>query len=104
VRLRSIALLLCLFSSLNAFATPRHRHNHRSSFRSYSTRSTGHGRYRRSTTAKNHFKREHPCRPMGIPTAAVPDLSSITSIRLNVGERMHVQYAVADDSGWESEG
>jgi hypothetical protein len=35
VRFRSIALLLCLLSSLNAFATPRHRHSHRSSFRSY---------------------------------------------------------------------
>ena len=61
MRSRTIALLLCLFSSLNAFATPRHRHSHRSSLRSYSTRTTGHGRYRRSTAAKNNFKREHPC-------------------------------------------
>jgi 5-methylcytosine-specific restriction endonuclease McrA len=72
VRFRSIALLLCLFSSLNAFATPRHRHNHRSSFRSYSTRSTGHGRYRRSTTAKNHFKREHPCPSNGNSYGSCP--------------------------------
>ena len=59
VRFRSIALLLCLLSSLNVFATPRHSQSHRS-FRSYSTGSTHHGRYRRSTTAKNNFKREHP--------------------------------------------
>jgi hypothetical protein len=63
VRFRSLALLLCLLSSLNAFATPRHSHSHRSSFRSYSTRSTGRGRYSRSTTAKNYFKREHLARP-----------------------------------------
>ena len=72
MRFRSIALLLCLFSSLNAFATPRHGHNHRSSFRSYSTRSTGHGRYRRSTTAKNHFKREHPCPSNGNSYGSCP--------------------------------
>jgi hypothetical protein len=60
VRFRSTALLLCLVSSLHAFAIPRHSHSHRSSFRSYSTGSTRHGRYRRSTTAKNNFKREHP--------------------------------------------
>jgi 5-methylcytosine-specific restriction endonuclease McrA len=72
VRFRSIALLLCLLSSLNAFATPRHRHSHRSSFRSYSTRSTHHGRYRRSTTAKNNFKREHPCPSNGRSSGSCP--------------------------------
>ena len=29
-------------------------------------------------------------RPMGIPTAAVPDTSSITSIRSNAVEQMHL--------------
>ena len=72
VRFRSIAILLCILSSLNAFATPRHSHSHRSSFRSYSTRSTRHGRYRRSTTAKNNFKREHPCPSTGRPSGSCP--------------------------------
>ena len=68
---RSIALLLCLLSSLNVFATPRHSHSHRS-FRSYSTGSTHHGRYRRSTTAKNNFKREHPCPATGRSSGSCP--------------------------------
>jgi hypothetical protein len=72
VRFRSIALLLCLLSSLNAFATPRHSHSHRSSFRTYSARSTRHGRYRRSTTAKNNFKREHPCPSNGRSSGNCP--------------------------------
>jgi hypothetical protein len=72
VRFKSIALLLYLLSSFNAFASPRHRHNHRSSFHSYNTRSTGHGRYTRSTTAKNHFKREHPCPSNGNSYGSCP--------------------------------
>jgi 5-methylcytosine-specific restriction endonuclease McrA len=71
MRFRSIALLLCLLSSFNAFATPRHSHSHRSSFRSYSTRSRQ-GRYRRSTTAKNNFKREHPCPSNGRSSGSCP--------------------------------
>jgi hypothetical protein len=67
-RLRSCSA----YSLLNAFATPRHRHHHRSSFRSYSTRSTHHGRYRRSTTAKNNFKREHPCPSNGRSSGSCP--------------------------------
>jgi hypothetical protein len=69
---RSIALLLCLLSSLNTFATSRHSYRHRSSFRSYSTRSTHHGRYRRSTAAKNNFKREHPCPATGRSSGSCP--------------------------------
>jgi hypothetical protein len=73
VRFRSIALLLCLLSSFNDFATPRHSHSHRSSFRSYSARSTHHGRYRRSATAKNNnFKREHPCPSNGRASGSCP--------------------------------
>jgi 5-methylcytosine-specific restriction endonuclease McrA len=72
VRFRSIALLLCLLSSLNAFAAPRHSHSPRSSFRPYSTRSTHRGRYRRSTTAKNNFKREHPCPATGRSSGSCP--------------------------------
>jgi hypothetical protein len=68
---RSIALLLCLLSSLNVFATPRHSQSHRS-FRPYSTGSTHHGRYRRSTTAKNNFKREHPCPATGKSSGSCP--------------------------------
>jgi hypothetical protein len=71
VRFRSIALLLCLLSSFNAFATPRRSHSHRSSFRSYRTRSR-HGRYRHSTTAKNNFKREHPCPSNGRSSGSCP--------------------------------
>jgi 5-methylcytosine-specific restriction endonuclease McrA len=68
---RSIALLLCLLFSLNVFATPRHSHGHRT-FGSYSSRSTHHGRYRRSTTAKNNFKREHPCPATGRSIGSCP--------------------------------
>jgi hypothetical protein len=67
-----IALPLCLLSSLNAFATPRHSHSHRASFRSYSTRSTRHGRSKHSTTAKNNFKREHPCPATGRSSGSCP--------------------------------
>jgi hypothetical protein len=72
VGFRSITLLLCLLSSLNAFATRRHSHSHRSSFRFYSTRSTRQGRYKRSTTAKNNFKREHPCPATGKSSGSCP--------------------------------
>jgi hypothetical protein len=72
VRFRTIAPLLSLLSPFNAFATPRHSHNHRSSYCSYSTRSPHHGRYKRSTTAKNDFKRQHPCPSTGGSSGSCP--------------------------------
>jgi hypothetical protein len=83
-RFRSIALLLCLLSSFNAFAIPRHRHRHRSSFRSYSTRSTHHDRLTGAarllrTTSSVSIR----VRLTTDPAAAVPDTSSITPIRWN---------------------
>lgn len=69
-RLRIQAIvLLCCFVPLPSFAG--HHHNHRS-YRSYRTRSHHHGRYHRSTAAKNDFKREHPCPATGRPSGSCP--------------------------------
>jgi hypothetical protein len=50
-------LLLCLLAPVTSFAS--HRSGHYSQ-RSYVTRSRNQGRYKRSTAAKNAFKRDHP--------------------------------------------
>jgi hypothetical protein len=42
------------------------------SHRSYSTRSGHHGRYKRSTAAKNEFKRQHPCPATGRSSGSCP--------------------------------
>jgi hypothetical protein len=64
LRLRNSALLLlcCLCAPLNSLAGHGTAHH---SYRSYGTRSHHHGRYKRSTAAKNEFKREHPCPATG---------------------------------------
>ena len=70
--LRNSALLLlicCLCVPLNSFANHGGGHH---SYRSYRTRSHRHSRYKRSTAAKNEFKREHPCPATGLSTGRCP--------------------------------
>jgi hypothetical protein len=69
MRFASVLILLCLLSPLDAFAS--RGHNHRSSLRSYGPHAS-HGRYRRSTKAKNQFKRMHPCPSTGSPKGRCP--------------------------------
>jgi hypothetical protein len=65
--LRNLALLLlcCVCVPLNSFAAHSSGHHSYPSHRSYRTRSGHHGRYKRSTAAKNEFKREYPCPATG---------------------------------------
>jgi hypothetical protein len=75
MRFRSTVLLFCLLAPLNAIASQlgyTHSHRHRVSSHSYSTRSTRRGRYKRSTAAKNSFKREHPCPSNGRTSGSCP--------------------------------
>jgi hypothetical protein len=53
-------------------ATPGNGDGHRSSSLSLSTPSHRHGRYKRSTAAKNSFKRQHPCPSTGRSTGSCP--------------------------------
>src|SRR5579859_5490495 len=57
-------LLLCLLVPINSNAG---RQYHR-----YRSPSTHHQRYRRSTAARNAFKRAHPCPSTGMPKGACP--------------------------------
>jgi hypothetical protein len=65
--LRNLALLLlcCVCVPLNSFAAHSSGHHSFPSHLSYRTRSGHHGRYKRSTAAKNEFKREYPCPATG---------------------------------------
>jgi hypothetical protein len=69
LRFTSALLLLCLLSPLDAFASRGHSHG--SSLRSYGPHAS-HGRYKRSTAAKNEFKRQHPCPATGRSSGSCP--------------------------------
>jgi integrase len=68
LRIQAI-LLLCCFIPLPSFAGHGYGHH---SYRSHSTRSGHHGRYHRSTAAKNAFTREHPCPATGLSRGRCP--------------------------------
>jgi hypothetical protein len=72
LRYTSAVLLLCLLAPLNTFANHGHSYSHRSSARFVSTRSHQHDRFKRSTAAKNAFKRQHPCPSTGRPGGSCP--------------------------------